>query len=82
VVLNITGYPAMPLKIPQNIEILHDAQNRIYTEYCSLTDMSISNHLYPLIDFIRLLQPVGSAENQFTPLGAGVNKLIFKPFRI
>jgi hypothetical protein len=26
--------------------------------------------------------PKGSEENQFTPLGAGVNKLIFKRFRI
>ncbi len=26
--------------------------------------------------------PMGSEENQFTPLGAGVNKLIFKHFAI
>jgi len=26
--------------------------------------------------------PMGSEENQFTPLGAGVNKLIFKRFAI
>ena len=31
----------------------------------------------PLIFFVNS-DPKGSEENQFTPLGAGVNKLIFK----
>jgi hypothetical protein len=41
------------------------------------------NHAYKPIDFLRLprsRQLAGSEENQFTPLGAGVNKLIFKRF--
>jgi hypothetical protein len=51
--------------------------------------MTIGNQAYPLIDFLRLPRPQGlpagrqgSEENQFTPLGAGVNKLIFKRFWI
>ncbi len=35
----------------------------------------------PLIFFVYP-DPMGSEENQFTPLGAGVNKLIFKRFEI
>jgi hypothetical protein len=34
-------------------------------------------HKYPLIFFVYP-GPEGSEENQFTPLGEGVNKLIFK----
>jgi hypothetical protein len=47
--------------------------------------MSIGNQSYDFIDFLhlpRLRQLAESEENQFTPLGAGVNKLIFKQFRI
>ena len=55
--------------------------------------MSILNHAYALIDFLRLPRPQGErrtehavrarrSQNQFTPLGAGVNKLIFKRFWI
>ena len=51
------------------------------------------NHAYTLIDFLRLPRPHGErrtehgvrarrSQNQFTPLGAGVNKLIFKRFWI
>ena len=32
--------------------------------------------------FFAYPDPKGSEENQFTPLGAGVNKLIFKRFWI
>jgi hypothetical protein len=42
--------------------------------------MSIGNHKHNVIDFLRLPRPMGSEENQFTPLGNGVNKLIFKLF--
>ena len=38
-------------------------------------------HKYPLIFFVYP-GPMGSEENQFTPLGVGVNKLIFKQFAI
>jgi len=38
-------------------------------------------HKNPLIFFVYP-GPMGSEENQFTPLGAGVNKLIFKRFAI
>jgi hypothetical protein len=31
-----------------------------------------------IINFLRLPGPKGSKENQFTPHGVGVNKLIFK----
>jgi len=55
--------------------------------------MSILNHAYALIDFLRLPRPQGErrtehavrarrSQNQFTPRGAGVNKLIFKRFWI
>jgi len=33
-----------------------------------------------LLIFFVYPGPRGSEENQFTPLGVGVNKLIFKPF--
>ena len=36
-------------------------------------------HKDPLIFFVYP-DPKGSEENQFTPLGAGVNKLIFKRY--
>jgi len=36
-------------------------------------------HIPSLIFFVHPV-PKGSEENQFTPLGAGVNKLIFKRF--
>ena len=36
----------------------------------------------PLLIFFVYPDPKGSEENQFTPLGAGVNKLIFKRFWI
>jgi hypothetical protein len=35
-----------------------------------------------LVDFLCLPQPKGSEENQFTPPGVGVNKLIFKQLGI
>ena len=38
-------------------------------------------HINPLIFFVYP-DPKGSEENQFTPLGDGVNKLIFKHFVI
>jgi len=38
-------------------------------------------HKNPLI-FFFYPGPMGSEENQFTPLGVGVNKLIFKQFAI
>jgi len=38
-------------------------------------------HKNPLIFFVYP-GPTGSEENQFTPLGVGVNKLIFKRFAI
>jgi hypothetical protein len=38
-------------------------------------------HMISLIFFVYP-DPKGSEENQFTPLGAGVNKLIFKLFKI
>jgi len=38
-------------------------------------------HIPSLIFFVYP-DPMGSEENQFTPLGAGVNKLIFKRFYI
>ena len=38
-------------------------------------------HMPSLIFFVYP-DPKGSEENQFTPLGAGVNKLIFKRFWI
>jgi hypothetical protein len=56
--------------------------------------MSIRNHVYTLNDFLRLPRSQGErrtdpacggarrSQNQFTPLGAGVNKLIFKRFWI
>jgi hypothetical protein len=34
-----------------------------------------------LLIFFVYPDPKGSEENQFTPLGAGVNKLIFKRFK-
>jgi hypothetical protein len=34
----------------------------------------------PSLIFFVYPDPTGSEENQFTPLGAGVNKLIFKRF--
>jgi len=36
----------------------------------------------PSLIFFVYPDPKGSEENQFTPLGAGVNKLIFKRFWI
>ncbi len=39
--------------------------------------VSVILHKNPLIFFVYP-DPKGSEENQFTPLGAGVNKLIFK----
>jgi hypothetical protein len=56
--------------------------------------MSIKDHSYTLIDFLRSPRPQGErrtehtfvrarrSQNQFTPLGAGVNKLIFKRYWI
>ena len=42
--------------------------------------MTIRNHeLDPLIFFVYP-DPKGSEENQFTPPGAGVNKLIFERY--
>jgi len=38
--------------------------------------------LKDLLIFFVYPDPKGSEENQFTPLGAGVNKLIFKQFII
>jgi len=38
--------------------------------------------LQPSLIFFVYPDPMGSEENQFTPLGAGVNKLIFKRFWI
>jgi len=35
-----------------------------------------------LLIFFVYPDPMGSEKNQFTPLGAGVNKLIFKRFTI
>jgi hypothetical protein len=47
--------------------------------------MNINTHQQTLIDFLRLTRPQGlpagrqgSEENQFTPLGDGVDKLISK----
>ncbi len=37
-------------------------------------------HVNTLIFFVYP-DPMGCKENQFTPLGAGVNKLIFKPLK-
>jgi hypothetical protein len=45
--------------------------------------MIFGNPDYKFSDFLRLLrlnELAESEENQFTPLGAGVNKLIFKRF--
>jgi hypothetical protein len=39
--------------------------------------MKITNNK-PILIFFVYPDPRGSEENQFTPLGAGVNKLIFK----
>jgi hypothetical protein len=39
--------------------------------------MSLNCNIHNLIFFVYP-DPKGSEENQFTPLGAGVNKLIFK----
>jgi hypothetical protein len=36
----------------------------------------------PSLIFFVYPNPIGSEENQFTPLGDGVNKLIFKRFWI
>jgi hypothetical protein len=36
----------------------------------------------PQLIFFVYLGPRGSEENQFTPLGVGVNKLILKRFQI
>jgi len=43
-------------------------------------NLVVQSAVYPAlrpIDFLLLPRPQGSEENQFTPPGAGVNKLIF-----
>ena len=42
--------------------------------------MSIGDRSYEQLIFFVYPGPMGSEENQFTPLGVGVNKLIFKLF--
>jgi hypothetical protein len=42
--------------------------------------MGINNHSYTSLIFFVHPGPKGSEENQFTPLGVGVDKLIFKRF--
>jgi hypothetical protein len=44
--------------------------------------MGIRNHNHIFLIFFDYPDPKGREENQFTPLGDGVNKLIFKRFRI
>jgi zona occludens toxin (predicted ATPase) len=65
----------------------------ILTNLFNLFNIRIWNHAYQSIDFLRLPRPQGErrtehevrarrSQNQFTPIGVGVNKLIFKRFGI
>ena len=44
--------------------------------------MTLWNLSMNLLIFFVYPDPKGSEENQFTPLGDGVNKLIFKRFKL
>jgi hypothetical protein len=61
------------MKLPPNLYTIHILRNVMYY----YKKMSISIHINSLI-FFDYPGPKWSEENQFTPLGVGVNKLIFK----